>query len=124
MRSAHKAAASVAAVAIVTAGSFAAGHQAASPSTAVCHYQADGALPDPSCTPGATNPDVTDTPAVLKRTICKSGWTKTIRPSVSVTNALKTQQMALYGAPPPRSLYEEDHLISLQLAAKTPSRPP
>jgi hypothetical protein len=39
---------------------------------------ARGALPDPACTPGALNPDVT--PATIGATICMSGWTATVRP--------------------------------------------
>jgi hypothetical protein len=37
--------------------------------------------PDKFMTPGATNPKVTQ--ANIKRTICKAGWTKTIRPPSS-----------------------------------------
>jgi hypothetical protein len=65
-------------------------------------------------TPGITNPDVTQDN--IKKTICKSGWTKKIRPRTSSTNALKQQQIAQYGyADKKLSHYEEDHLISLQL---------
>jgi hypothetical protein len=65
-------------------------------------------------TPGVPNPDVNQ--GNIKRTICRSGWTKTIRPSVSYTNNLKRQQIAQYGYTDKKlSSYEEDHLISLQL---------
>ena len=71
-------------------------------------------LPDPKLTPGARNPDVT--PADLGSTICKSGWTKTVRPPVSYTNALKKKQIAQYGYSDTRlSQYEEDHLIPLEV---------
>jgi hypothetical protein len=71
-------------------------------------------LPDPKLTPGARNPDVT--PADLGSTICKSGWTKTVRPPVSYTNALKRKQIAQYGYADTRlSQYEEDHLIPLEV---------
>jgi hypothetical protein len=53
--------------------------------------------------------------STIRTTICKSGWTKTIRAPVSYTNTLKIQQMVLYedtGAP---SEYEEDHFIPLEL---------
>lgn len=70
-------------------------------------------LPDPVKTPGATNPDVTTTN--IFETICKPGWTKTIRPPVSYTNKLKAKQMADLGLTGKASDYEEDHLISLQL---------
>lgn len=75
--------------------------------------QANGPLPDPICTPGATNPDVTQDN--IAQTICVRGWTGTIRPGVSYTTPLKIFQMQEYGRPGPRSLYEEDHLIPLEL---------
>ena len=73
-----------------------------------------GVLPDPICTPGANNSDVTQ--STIASTICVSGWTATIRPPASYTDKLKVQQIAQYGytdtAP---ANYEEDHLISLEL---------
>ena len=71
-------------------------------------------LPDPSCTPGATNPDVTQN--TIDRTICVSGWTSTVRPPTSYTNPLKVKQIAEYGyADTSTADYEEDHLIPLEL---------
>jgi len=64
-------------------------------------------------TPGALNPDVTQTN--IRETICVRGWTRTIRPPVEYTNALKTRQMRLYGESGDPSEYQEDHLISLEL---------
>jgi hypothetical protein len=60
--------------------------------------------------------------STIKRTICKSGWTKTLRPSTSYTDALKIQQMVLYGETGAPSEYEEDHFIPLELggAPKNP----
>jgi hypothetical protein len=60
--------------------------------------------------------------STIKKTICKSGWTKTIRPPVGYTNALKIQQMVLYGETGSPSEYEEDHFIPLELggAPKNP----
>jgi hypothetical protein len=72
-----------------------------------------GALPDRSCTPGATNLSVTQ--ANIQTTICRPGYTKTIRPPVSYTNPLKIQLMARYGETDSPSAYELDHLISLEL---------
>jgi hypothetical protein len=72
-----------------------------------------GLLPDPIRYPGVTNPAVTQ--ENIHRTICVSGWTKTIRPPTSYTNKLKAVQMKqedLSGTP---REYEEDHLIPLQL---------
>ena len=71
-------------------------------------------LPDPACTPGALNPDVTQD--TIDSTICVSGWTSTIRPPVSYTNALKVQQIAEYGYSDTSTAdYEEDHFIPLEL---------
>ncbi len=73
-----------------------------------------GVLPDPNCTPGAMYPAVTQ--STIATTICVSGWTKTIRPPVSYTDELKTQQIAQYGYSDTKLAdYEEDHLISLEL---------
>ena len=55
------------------------------------------------------------TQATLAATICKSGWTRTIRPSTSYTNELKRRQMHEYGRVGSLSDYQEDHLISLEL---------
>src|SRR6266480_6529175 len=52
----------------------------------------------------------------IGNTICKSGWTTTVRPPTSYTNALKHDQLG-----DPRYLdkdpthYEEDHWIPLEL---------
>jgi len=70
--------------------------------------------PNPSLTPGALNPAVTQ--ATIGSTICVSGWTATIRPSESFTYALKVKQIVQYGYSDTKtSSYEEDHLISLEL---------
>jgi hypothetical protein len=68
---------------------------------------------DPVRTPGVLNPDVTQ--ATIQRTICRHGWTATIRPPVSYTNVLKRKQMRAYAETGPLSAYQEDHLISLEL---------
>jgi hypothetical protein len=81
-----------------------------------CHMGSDQGqpLPDSHCTPGAVNPAVT--PATVGSTICRSGYTATIRPPVSVTDRLKREQIAAYGDADTRSRdYEEDHLVSLEL---------
>jgi hypothetical protein len=84
------------------------------PLTASCTYRELGALPDHACTPGALNPDVK--PSTLSSTICKKGWTKTVRPPVSVTGPQKLASMKRYGVgdKSPRD-FEFDHLISLEL---------
>ena len=71
-------------------------------------------------TPGVANPDVT--PSSLATTICKHGWTSTIRPPSSYTDNLKVDQMRAYGRAGTPSDYQEDHLISLELGGD-PSDP-
>jgi hypothetical protein len=68
---------------------------------------------DPARTPGVLNPDVTQ--ADIRSTICRRGWTATVRPPVSYTDDLKRRQMREYGETGPTSAYQEDHLISLEL---------
>ena len=68
---------------------------------------------DPTRTPGALNPDVTQ--ANIHSTICTHGWTKTIRPPADYTDTLKATQMREYGETGDSSDYQEDHLISLEL---------
>lgn len=60
------------------------------------------------------NPEVTQ--ASVQATVCRSGWTGTIRPASSYTTALKRRQIAAYGYED-RALgsYEEDHVVPLVL---------
>jgi hypothetical protein len=74
---------------------------------------AGAVLADPVRTPGVLNPDVTQ--ATIRSTICVSGWTRTVRPPVDYTNALKAKQMRAYGETGSLSDFQEDHLISLEL---------
>ena len=71
------------------------------------------ALPDPRCTPGALNPAVTA--STLASTICRSGYSSTIRPAASVTRPEKIASLNAYGDPDQPSVFEYDHLISLEL---------
>jgi hypothetical protein len=64
-------------------------------------------------TPGVLNTAVTQT--TIGSTICRHGWTRTIRPPVDYTNALKHRQLREYGLRGPPSAFQEDHLISLEL---------
>jgi hypothetical protein len=64
-------------------------------------------------TPGVVNPAVTQ--ATIAATICRRGWTRTIRPPVSYTNELKRKGLQQYRLRGPPSGYQEDHLISLEL---------
>ncbi|HET8892939.1 MAG TPA: hypothetical protein VFM96_02425 [Gaiellaceae bacterium] len=74
----------------------------------------------PRFTPGVVSTEVTQ--ANVGDTVCRSGWTKTIRPPVAYTNALKLRQMRRYGERGSPSAYQEDHLISLELGGD-PSDP-
>jgi hypothetical protein len=64
-------------------------------------------------TPGVLNTDVTQ--ATIRDTICRPGWTRTIRPPVGYTNDLKRRGLEQYGLHGPLADYQEDHLISLEL---------
>jgi hypothetical protein len=60
------------------------------------------------------NPNVTRDN--LGSTICKAGWTRTIRPPSAYTAALKLAQIVEYGyADRMPSHYQEDHLVPLEL---------
>jgi hypothetical protein len=84
------------------------------PTTNTGSCQIKGALPDPSCTPGAIDPKVTQDN--IDQTICVKGYTQTVRPPVLYTNKLKKQQIEAYGyIDKDLRDYEEDHLISLEI---------
>ena len=90
-------------------------------STGSCHArvvdaQAGLVLPDPNCTPGGIDPAVTQ--ATLDQTICRTGYTKTVRPPVRQTDALKHRLLLAYGQAYTPST-EEDHLISLGLGGSS-----
>lgn len=80
-----------------------------------CSYRGD--LPDASCTPGLRDARVTQ--SNLKQTICKPGYTATVRPSTSKTNPIKARVEEDYGVPGPHphpyAEEELDHLIPLEL---------
>ncbi|MBB1154631.1 hypothetical protein [Amycolatopsis dendrobii] len=107
-----------AAPAVILAGSLAVVAPAANaavphPLAATCS-QSYLPLPDPACTPGATNPDVTQD--TIDDTICVPGWTATIRPPTTYTNKLKKQGIIDYGySDTSMSSYEEDHFLPLEL---------
>ncbi|MGH9059790.1 MAG: hypothetical protein ACRDZY_09790, partial [Acidimicrobiales bacterium] len=88
---------------------------AAAPATAAASCsQSYLPLPDPACTPGVTNPDVSQ--STIGSTICVSGWTATIRPPTSYTNKLKVQGIKDYGySDTSLSSYEEDHFLPLEV---------
>jgi hypothetical protein len=85
---------------------------ATSPVAGQCHSV--NGLPDPICTPGVADPRVTQ--ADIHTTICVSGYTTTVRPPTSYTDALKAEQIKAYGyADTKLADYEEDHLIPLEV---------
>lgn len=85
------------------------------PAPGSCHigYAGREPLPDPKCTPGAVDSAVTQ--ANLKKTVCrKGGYTSSVRPPESVTNAIKRRLLVAYGIPAADiSRYELDHLVEL-----------
>ena len=80
---------------------------------------ADGhILPDPKCTPGATDSAVTQ--ANIQTTICRSGYTPTVRPPVTLTGPAKTESAKEYGTTTAAGEY--DHLVSLELGGASDTR--
>ena len=78
-----------------------------------CSYRDHGQLPDPRCTPGSIDPDVTQ--ADIRSTICKKGWTGTVRPPESQTERFKYNvAYPAYGTPRAERT-ELDHLVPLEL---------
>ena len=64
-------------------------------------------------TPGVLNPAVTQ--ATIAATICRRGWTRTVRPPTTYTNELKRRGLEQYGLRGPPSRFQEDHMLSLEL---------
>lgn len=85
------------------------------PPAGSCHARGSGlfALPDPRCTPGALNPAVSQ--RNIAATICREGYTDTVRPPESVSEPEKRASLAAYGDPGPLHDYEYDHLVPLAL---------
>jgi hypothetical protein len=82
-----------------------------------CHVKAVDAtsgkfLPDPSCTPGAVDPGVTQ--SNLAQTICRSGYSSSVRAPAAETGKAKTVSLTQYGEQSTKTT-EYDHLISLEL---------
>jgi hypothetical protein len=78
-----------------------------------CSYRDHGQLPDPRCTPGSIDPDVSQ--ADISSTICKRGWTRTVRPPEAQTERFKYDvAYPAYGTPSAERT-ELDHLVPLEL---------
>jgi hypothetical protein len=91
------------------------------PADGSCHARGTGlyARPDARCTPGALNPAVRQ--ATIQSTVCRSGWTSTVRPAVSVSEPEKLASLRAYGVGPPTS-YQFDHLVPLELGGAVNDR--
>ena len=89
------------------------------PAAGSCHARGHGldSRPDPRCTPGALNPAVRQ--ATIGQTICRSGWSESVRPSESITEPEKYASMAAYGDRGSASGYEYDHFVPLELGGAT-----
>jgi hypothetical protein len=85
------------------------------PPAGSCHYSYQGSypLPDPHCTPGSLNPQVTQ--STIGSTICRSGYTSSIRPPESVTDKEKQGSASAYSYTGSFSTGEYDHLVPLEL---------
>lgn len=78
-----------------------------------CYYRDHGQLPDPRCTPGSIDPDVTQ--ADIRSTICKKGWTATVRPPEAQTERFKYDVAYPHYGTPAGERTELDHLVPLEL---------
>jgi hypothetical protein len=80
---------------------------------AYCAARDTGQLPSPFCTPGSTDPAVTQ--ADIGSTICRTGWTAAVRPPSSETEHAKfAVAYPAYGLPV-TLVSELDHLVPLEL---------
>ena len=84
------------------------------PPPGTCHLGsvAGQSMPDNHCSPGSTNAAVTQD--TIHETICKAGWTATVRPPVAVTDAIKAQSARAYGIAA-GTVGELDHKVALEL---------
>lgn len=80
-----------------------------------CHARGAGdfSMPDPSCTPGAIDPAVTQ--RNLSRTICHAGYSESVRPPESISETEKLASLLAYGDRRSLHSHEYDHLVSLEL---------
>lgn len=78
-----------------------------------CRTREHGQLPDPSCTPGSIDPAVTQDD--IHSTICRRGWTSTIRPPESQTEYAKYHVAYPAYHVSGNAKGEFDHLVPLEL---------
>lgn len=87
--------------------------------TGPCRTRDHELLPDPRCTPGAIDPAVTQ--ANIGSTICRAGYTRTVRPPESQTEDFKWHVAeAAYGQHDVSG--ELDHLVPLELGGDNDAR--
>jgi hypothetical protein len=89
------------------------GHVTYSRRISACHTRDHGQLPDPACTPGSIDPAVTQ--ADIGSTICREGWTATIRPPESQTEHAKFDVVDPAYGMSPGATGELDHEVPLEL---------
>lgn len=110
----------VLATACTPAATTAAGHdlkKANVTGTTRCAYRDGGRLPDPHCTPGSINPAVTQ--ADIRSTICRKGWTRTVRQPEKVTERYKYGvSYPAYGLPGNERAVLDD-LIPLEVGGRS-----
>jgi hypothetical protein len=82
-------------------------------STVITHRTGASSLYPPPQTPGAIDPNVTQDN--IDSTICRPGYTRTVRPPESYTHAIKRDRMQQYALPGMLSDYELDHMVPLEL---------
>jgi hypothetical protein len=84
-----------------------------------CRTRERGRLPDPACTPGGIDPAVTQ--ANIGSTICRVGYTDSVRPAESLTEAFKWNVAEpAYGQHDVSG--ELDHLVPLELGGDNDAR--
>lgn len=84
-----------------------------------CRARDQGLLPDPTCTPGAIDPAVTQ--ANIGSTICRAGYTDSVRPPEPQTEAFKWHVAEpAYGQHDVSG--ELDHLVPLELGGDNDAR--
>jgi hypothetical protein len=87
--------------------------------TGPCRTRDGGLLPDPSCTPGAIDPAVTQ--ADIQSTICRAGYTDSVRPPEAETEVFKWDVAEpAYGQHEVSG--ELDHLVPLELGGDNDAR--
>lgn len=86
-------------------------HEAPAPGSCRYRYAAGEPLPDPTCTPGAVNPEVTQ--ATLRQTICARGYSARVRPPRQVTDREKRLSARAYGYTGSFATAEFDHLVPI-----------